>query len=163
MLILEHCVWHRGLRVIGFLHNNPGVKEAENNQQCNRRSVPEYREQEQSVNTDRRVIAHLDPEYRAREQFANTERQATACKDEEVREAENEQQCNRRSVPEYREWEQSVNTQRKAVAREAGEEVKERENEQRHNRRSDPEYRKHEQEQSVNTRSCKGGSRCARE
>jgi hypothetical protein len=55
-------------------HNNPGVREAENNQQCNRWSVPEYREQEQSVNTNRGVIARLDPEYRAHEQFANTER-----------------------------------------------------------------------------------------
>jgi hypothetical protein len=46
--------------------NNPGVMEAENNQQCNRQSVPEYWEHEQSV---------------------NTERQAAACEDEEVREA----------------------------------------------------------------------------
>ncbi len=47
-----------------ILLNNPGVREAENNQQCNRRSVPEYGEQEQSVNTNRQVIAHFDPEYR---------------------------------------------------------------------------------------------------
>ncbi len=67
--------------------NNPDVREAENNQQCNRRSVPEYREHEQSVNTERRAAAH---------------------EDEEVRQAENKQQRNRRSVPEYREHEQSV-------------------------------------------------------
>ncbi len=36
-----------------ILHDNPGVREAVNNQQCNRRSVPEYREQEQSVNTEK--------------------------------------------------------------------------------------------------------------
>jgi hypothetical protein len=71
--------------------NNPGVREAENNQQRNRRSVPEYREHEQSV---------------------NMERQAAACEDEEEREAENKQQRNRWSVPEYREHEQSVNTER---------------------------------------------------
>jgi hypothetical protein len=47
-----------------ILRNNPGVREAENNQQCNRWSVPEYREQDQSVNTNRQDIAHLDPEYR---------------------------------------------------------------------------------------------------
>ncbi len=74
-----------------ILRNNPGVREAENNQQRNRRLVSEYREQEQSVNTNRQVIAHLDPEYRACKQFSNMERQAAACKDEEVREAENEQ------------------------------------------------------------------------
>ncbi len=74
-----------------ILHNNPGVREAENNQQPNRWSVSEYREQEQSANTNRRVIARLDPKCRARKQFANMERQAAARKDEEVREAENEQ------------------------------------------------------------------------
>ncbi len=55
-------------------HEDEEVKEAENEQPRNRWSVPEYREQKQSVNTERRVIAHLDSEYRAREQFANTER-----------------------------------------------------------------------------------------
>ncbi len=60
------------------------VKEAENEQQCNRCLVPEYREQEQYVNMDRRAAAR---------------------EDEQVREAENEQRCNRRSVLEYREQE----------------------------------------------------------
>jgi hypothetical protein len=78
--------------------NNPGVREAENKQQRNRQSVPEYREQEQSV---------------------NTERQAAARKDEEVRERENEQRCNRWLVSKYREQEQSFNMHRRAVAREA--------------------------------------------
>ncbi len=55
-----HLAWRAENRRI--LHNNPGVREAENNQQCNRRSVLEFREQEQSVNTARRVIARLDPE-----------------------------------------------------------------------------------------------------
>jgi hypothetical protein len=57
----------RGAESRRILRNNPGVREAENNQQCNRWSVPEYSEHEQSV---------------------NTERQIAACKDEEVREAE---------------------------------------------------------------------------
>jgi hypothetical protein len=46
------------------------VRETENEQRGNRRLDPEYREQKQSVNMDRR---------------------AAACKDEQVREAENEQ------------------------------------------------------------------------
>jgi hypothetical protein len=54
------------------------VREAENEQQRNRRLVLEYREQEQSV---------------------NMERQAAARKDEEVRERANEHRRNRRSVP----------------------------------------------------------------
>ncbi len=45
-------------------HKDEEVREAENEQRRNRRSVLEYREQEQSVNTKRRVIARLDPEYR---------------------------------------------------------------------------------------------------
>ncbi len=54
-----------------ILLNNPGVREAEKGQQCNR---------------------HLNPETRSRKQSVNTDRRAAACKDEEVREAENEQQ-----------------------------------------------------------------------
>ncbi len=49
--------------------NNPGVREAENNQQRNR---------------------CLNPETRSPEQSVDTYRQAAARKDEEVREAENE-------------------------------------------------------------------------
>ncbi len=75
-----HLAWRAASCRIS--RNNPGVREAVNNQQRNRRSVPEYREQEQS---------------------ANTERRAAARKDEEVRERENEQQHNRWSYPEYRE------------------------------------------------------------
>jgi hypothetical protein len=45
-------------------------------------------------------------EYREQEQSVHTDRQAAAGKDEQVREAENEQQCNRRLVPKYREQEQ---------------------------------------------------------
>jgi hypothetical protein len=52
-----------------ILCNNPGVKEAENNQQRNR---------------------HLNPETRSCEQPVDTFRRAAARKDEEVREAENE-------------------------------------------------------------------------
>jgi hypothetical protein len=85
LCLARRAVSHRILR------NNPAVREAENNQQHNRRSVPEYREHEQSV---------------------NTERQAAARKDEEVREAKNEQQRSRQLVPEYREHEQSVNMER---------------------------------------------------
>jgi hypothetical protein len=77
--------------------NNPGVREAENIQQCNR---------------------HLNPETRSCKQSVDMFRRAAARKDEEVREAENEQQCNRRLVPEYREQEQSVNTDRRAAAHE---------------------------------------------
>jgi hypothetical protein len=36
-----------------FLHTNPGVREAENNQRCNRRLNAETRSQEQSVDTFR--------------------------------------------------------------------------------------------------------------
>ncbi len=76
--------------------------------------VPEYREHEQSVNTERQVAAredeevreaekkrkrHLNPETRSLEQSVNTFRGATAREDEEVRERENEQRRNRRSVP----------------------------------------------------------------
>ncbi len=61
----------------------------------------------------------MNPETRSQEQLVDTFRRAAARKDEEVRERENEQQCNRQSVPEYREWEQSVNMERQAVAREA--------------------------------------------
>ncbi len=64
--------------------NNPGVREAKNNQQRNR---------------------HLNPETRSHEQSVDMFRRAAARKDEEVREAENEQRCNRWSVPEYREQE----------------------------------------------------------
>ena len=78
-----------------ILRNNPGVREAENNQQRNR---------------------HLNPETRSHEQLVDTLRQAAARKDEEVREAENKQQRNRRLVPEYREQEQSVNTKRQVIA-----------------------------------------------
>jgi hypothetical protein len=60
------------------------------------------------------------------------DRQAAAHEDEQVREAENEQRCNRRSVPEYREQDQSVDTERRAAARE-DEQVREAENEQRRN------------------------------
>jgi hypothetical protein len=63
-----HLAWRAESHRI--LHTNPGGRDAENNQQCNRRSVPEYREHEQS---------------------ANMERQAAAREDEEVREAENKQ------------------------------------------------------------------------
>ncbi len=96
--------------------NNPGVREAENNQQCIRR---------------------LNPETRSREQLVDTFRRAVANNDEQVKEAENEQQCNRQSVLEYREQKQSVNTDRRAAAHK-DEEVRERENEQRRNRRSVP-------------------------
>ena len=71
--------------------NNPGVREAENNQEH---------------------IRHLNPETRSCEQSVNTFRQATARKDEQVREAENVQRGNRRPVLEYREQEQSVNADR---------------------------------------------------
>jgi hypothetical protein len=87
-------------------------------QQCNRQSVPGYREREQTINTERHVIARLDPvyreqeneqqrnrwsdpEYRACKQVADMERQAIACDDEEVRENENEQRCNRRARTTY--------------------------------------------------------------
>jgi hypothetical protein len=53
-----------------ILRNNPGVREAENDQQRNRR---------------------LNPETRSREQSVDTFKRATARKDGEVREAENEQ------------------------------------------------------------------------
>jgi hypothetical protein len=69
-------------------HNNPGVREAKNDQQRNR---------------------HLNPETRSRKQSVDTFRRAAAREDEEVREAENEQQRNRQSVPEHREQEQSGN------------------------------------------------------
>ncbi len=49
---------------------NPGVREAENNKQCNR---------------------SLNPETRSREQSVDTFRRAAARKDEEEKEAENEQ------------------------------------------------------------------------
>jgi hypothetical protein len=62
-----------------ILRNNPGVREAENDQQCNR---------------------HLNPETRSREQLVDTFRRAATHEDEEVREAENEQRRNRLSVPE---------------------------------------------------------------
>jgi hypothetical protein len=88
--------------------NNPGVREAEKDQQCNR---------------------HLNPETRSREQSVDLFRQAAACKDEEVREAENEQQWDRWSVPEYREQEQSVDMDRRAAACK-DEQVREAENEQ---------------------------------
>jgi hypothetical protein len=71
--------------------NNPGVREAENNQQRIRRFNPETRSCKQSVDTFRQAAAH---------------------EDEQVREAENEQQRNRQSVLEYREPEKSVNTDR---------------------------------------------------
>ncbi len=45
----------------------------------------------------------LNHETRSREQSVDTFKWAAAREDEEVREAENEQWCNRRSVPEYRE------------------------------------------------------------
>jgi hypothetical protein len=70
---------------------NPGVREAENNQQC---------------------IRHLNPETRSHKQSVDTFRRAAAHKDEQVREAENEQQRNRQSVLEYREQEKSVSTDR---------------------------------------------------
>jgi hypothetical protein len=70
-------------------------------------------------------------------------RRAAACKDEQVKEAENEQRCNRHSVPEYREQEQSVNTDRRAAARK-DEQVREAENEQRCNRWSVLKYREQE-------------------
>jgi hypothetical protein len=54
--------------------NNPGVREAENDHQCNRRLNPETRSHKQSVDTFRR---------------------ATAREDEQVREAKNEQRRNR--------------------------------------------------------------------
>jgi hypothetical protein len=145
---------------------NLGVREAENDQQRNRRLNPETRSREQSVDTSRQAAARKDEEvreaeneqrrnrwlvseYREQEQSINTDRRAAACKDEQVREAENEQRSNRRSVPEYREQEQSVNMDRQAAARE-DEQVREAENEQRCNRRSVLQYR--EQEQSVNTK-----------
>jgi hypothetical protein len=81
-----------------ILRNNPGVREAENEQQRNR---------------------CLNPETRSQEQLVDTFRRAAAREDEEIREKENEQRRNRRSVPEYREREQSVNMERRAVAREA--------------------------------------------
>ncbi len=103
MLILERAESRRISR------NNPGVREAENNQQCNR---------------------CLNPETRSREQSVDSFRWAAACKDEEVGESENEQWRNRRSVPEYREQKQSVNMDRWVAARE-DEEVREAENNQR--------------------------------
>ncbi len=48
-------------------HNNPGVREAENNQQCNRRFNPETRSWEQSVDTIRRAAARKDEEVREAE------------------------------------------------------------------------------------------------
>ncbi len=63
-----------------ILRNNPGVREAENEQQRNRRLDPEYRARKQVADMERHVVARLNPEYR---------------------EQENEQQCNRRSDPEY--------------------------------------------------------------
>jgi hypothetical protein len=136
------------------------VREAENEQPCNRQSVPEYREREQSVNKDRQAAARKDeqvreaeneqrrnrqsvPEYREQEQSANPDRRAAACKDEQVREAENEQRRNRWSVLEYREQEQSVNMERRAAARK-DEQVRERENEQQRNRWSVPGVRENE-------------------
>jgi hypothetical protein len=78
-----------------FLRTNPGVREAEKDQQRNR---------------------HLNPETRSREQSLDTFRQAAAREDKEVKEAKNEQRHNRRLVPEYREQEQSVNTKRQVIA-----------------------------------------------
>jgi hypothetical protein len=71
----------------------------------------------------------LVPEYREQEQSVNTDRRAAAREDEQVREAENEQQCNRPLVLEYWKQEQSVNTERGATARK-DEVVRERENKQ---------------------------------
>jgi hypothetical protein len=135
-------------------HKDEEIREVENEQRRNRQSVPEYWEQEQSVNTDRRAAAQKDeqvreaeneqrcnrqsvPEYKEQKQSVNIDRQAAALKDEEVRERENEQQRNRRSVPEYREQEKSDNMERQAAACE-DEEVRERENEQRRNRQEAP-------------------------
>jgi hypothetical protein len=50
-----------------IFRNNPSVREAENDQQCNR---------------------HLNPETRSCKQSVNTDRRAAACKDEQVKEAE---------------------------------------------------------------------------
>ncbi len=63
-----HLAWRAESRRI--LRNNPGVREAEKDQQCNR---------------------HLNPETRSCEQLVDLFRRAAACKDEEEREAENEQ------------------------------------------------------------------------
>ncbi len=40
--------------------NNPEYREAENEQQCNRRLDPEYRAREQVADTERHVVACLD-------------------------------------------------------------------------------------------------------
>ncbi len=90
-----------------ILCNNPEYREAENEQQCNRRSDPEYREAESKQQCNRRS----DPEYRACKQVADMERHVVARLDPEYREQENEQQRNRRSDPEYlaRENEQQCN------------------------------------------------------
>jgi hypothetical protein len=91
-----------------ILHNNPGVREAEYNQQCSRRPVPEYREMN-NLSTRKDELLHaetkkqgkqktkiqhngrLNPKTRSLEKSVITFRRAAACKDEEIRERENEQ------------------------------------------------------------------------
>ncbi len=91
-----------------ILRNNPGVREAENEQQPNRRLDPEYRAHEQVADTERHVIARLDPEYREQENEQRHNRRT----DPEYTEQENDQQRNRRLDPEYRAREQVADTER---------------------------------------------------
>ncbi len=91
----RRLAWRAECRMI--LRKNPEYREAENEQQRNRRLDPEYREAENKQQRNR----WSDPEYRAREQVADTERHVVAHFDPEYREQENEQRRNRRSDPEY--------------------------------------------------------------
>jgi hypothetical protein len=157
-------VWKRNQidrRVNRAKNMNPNMEHLENcckrrrRNESIRRADPEYRNVEQAADTEQRCNRQTDLEYRIQEQSYGTVRRLNACtsSDDPVHRnleqaANTEQRCNRCMDLEYRIQEQSYDTARRLYAR-TNSEMREEENGQRHHGHMDPEYSL--QEQSVDT------------